>query len=77
MEIRKFTDKDAVSISVLIEECFNTMDLGGHTEEGKRMQFESNGPEKLRCNGYGAVVSDLKLVKYLLYGSRLVIFFNL
>jgi N-acetylglutamate synthase-like GNAT family acetyltransferase len=47
MEIRKFTDKDAVSVSALIKECFNTMDLGGHTEEGKRIQIESNKPKDL------------------------------
>ena len=47
MEIRKFIDKDAVSVSALIKECFNTMDLGGHTEEGKRIQIESNSPQNL------------------------------
>ena len=47
MEIRKFTDEDAISVSALIKECFNTIDLGGHTEEGKRIQIESNRPEDL------------------------------
>ena len=47
MEIRKFTDKDAISVSAIIKECFNTIDLGGHTEEGKRIQIESNSPENL------------------------------
>lgn len=47
MEIRKFTYKDATFVSKLIGECFNTLDLGGHTEEGKRLQIESNSPENL------------------------------
>ena len=47
MEIRKFIDKDAVSVSALIKECFKTIDLGGHTEEGKRIQIEANSPQNL------------------------------
>ncbi|MFC1838478.1 GNAT family N-acetyltransferase [Thermodesulfobacteriota bacterium] len=47
MEIRKFTCKDALSVSVLIEKCFNTVNLGGHTEEGKQLQIEWNSPENL------------------------------
>ena len=47
MEIRRFKDKDAESVSTLIKECFDTLDLGGHTEEGKRMQIESNSPQSL------------------------------
>ena len=47
MEIRKFTDSDSVSVSTLIKECFDTIDLGGHTEEGKRMQIEANSPQEL------------------------------
>ena len=47
MEIRKFADRDAASVSALITQCFNTIDLGGHTEEGKRIQIESNSPENL------------------------------
>ena len=47
MEIRKFTDRDAAVVSALIKKCFDTMDVGGHTEEGKRMQIESNSPQNL------------------------------
>jgi predicted N-acetyltransferase YhbS len=47
MEIRKFTDRDAVSVSALIKECFDTLDLGGHTEEGKRIQIGANSPQNL------------------------------
>jgi predicted N-acetyltransferase YhbS len=47
MEIRKFKHKDAKLASALIEECFRSLDLGGHTEEGKRLQIESNRPENL------------------------------
>jgi len=47
MEIREFRNSDAAVVSALIKECFNTIDLGGHTEEGKRIQIESNSPEKL------------------------------
>ena len=47
MEIRKFIDKDTGSVSTLIKECFNTIDLGGHTEEGKRLQIEANSPQNL------------------------------
>ena len=47
MEIRKLTNKDAESVSALIKECFEAIDLGGHTEEGKRIQIESNNPQNL------------------------------
>ena len=47
MEIRKFKNTDAESVSTLIKECFNTIDLGGHTEEGKRLQIEANSPQNL------------------------------
>jgi N-acetylglutamate synthase-like GNAT family acetyltransferase len=47
MEIRKFINSDAISVSTLIKECFNTIDLGGHTEEGKRLQIEANSPQNL------------------------------
>ena len=47
MNIRDFKYKDAISVSAIIKECFNTIDLGGHTEEGKRIQIESNSPENL------------------------------
>jgi hypothetical protein len=47
MEFRKFKNNDAVPVSNLIKECFNTIDLGGHTEEGKRLQIEGNSPQNL------------------------------
>ena len=47
MKIRKFKEKDADSVSALIKECFDNTDLGGHTEEGKRMQIEANSPQDL------------------------------
>ena len=47
MDIRKFADNDASFASGLIKKCFNTMDQGGHTEEGKNLQIEHNSPEKL------------------------------
>ena len=47
MEIRTFKDEDAKPVSTLIEECFYSLDLGGHTEEGKRLQVEANRPENL------------------------------
>ena len=47
MLIRKFKNSDAVSASSLIKECFDAIDLGGHTEEGKRLQIEGNSPQNL------------------------------
>ena len=47
MKIRKFANRDGISVSAIIKECFNNIDLGGHTEEGKRIQIESNSPENL------------------------------
>ena len=47
MNIREFKKKDAISVSAIINECFNTIDLGGHTEEGKRIQIDSNSPDNL------------------------------
>ena len=47
MNIREFRNQDAIYVSAIIKECFNTIDLGGHTEEGKRIQIESNSPENL------------------------------
>ena len=47
IEIRKFTDRDADSVSALIKECFDTINLGGHTEEGKRMQIKANSSQSL------------------------------
>lgn len=66
MEIRKFKNRDAVSVSTLIKDCFNTIDLGGHTEEGKRMQIESNSPEKLMRRAqivrYFVAIKDDKVI---------------
>jgi predicted N-acetyltransferase YhbS len=66
MEIREFRKTDAAVVSALIIECFNTIDLGGHTEEGKRIQIESNSPGKLlrraKSTRYFVAVKDEQVV---------------
>ncbi len=45
MNIRRFEESDAFAVSSIIENCFVNLDIGGHTEEGKRIQIALNTPE--------------------------------
>lgn len=45
--IREFRENDAEQIYRIIKDCFMHIDVGGHTEEGIRLQLEANAPERL------------------------------
>ncbi len=47
MDIRRFEDEDAPSVSAIIERCFTRLDLGGHTAEGVRIQIAGGQPDTL------------------------------
>jgi len=50
MIIREFEDADAPAISRIIRECFETLEMGRHTEKGVALQVASNDPERLAAN---------------------------
>jgi len=56
MEIRPFSPQDAQDASSLIEACFISVDLGGHTKKGIQIQLEANSPEHL--------IENSRVVKY-------------
>ena len=47
MEIRRFKKADAPEVSQLIKECYLKLDIGGHTERGRKMQIWGNNEEDL------------------------------
>jgi N-acetylglutamate synthase-like GNAT family acetyltransferase len=47
MNIRRFKEEDASKVSSIIESCFTELDIGGHTERGRRLQIKRNQPEVL------------------------------
>ena len=47
MEIRDFKLQDASEASYLIQECYQKLDIGGHTPSGIKMQIWSNNSENL------------------------------
>ena len=80
MKIRTFHEKDASKVSSIIHDCFTNIDLGGHTEEGKRLQIEYNQPEilikKSKTTKYYVATIDETIVGICGYsGSEIRTFF--
>jgi len=47
MQIRDFKKEDAAPASSLIRECFEKLDICGHTPKGIELQIAGNSPENL------------------------------
>ena len=47
MKIHRFRTEDAKEVSSLIKNNFIKLDLGGHTQEGIRLQIKGNNPKNL------------------------------
>ena len=47
VEIRPFTEDDAVPASRIIQTCYTTLNLGDYAPDGIRSQLLDNSPEKL------------------------------
>jgi GNAT superfamily N-acetyltransferase len=47
MQIRDFRKEDAADVSLLIKECYQKLDIGGHTARGLQIQIGANSPENL------------------------------
>lgn len=50
MIIRKFEKEDAVGIYKIIKECFESLEIGGHTKKGIALQIKYNSPKNLIKN---------------------------
>ena len=47
MEIREFRTEDAIEASSIIKECFQKLDIGGHTAAGIQREIDHNSSENL------------------------------